>query len=206
MAGHCFKLWILCSGGFVGRCVPTGGDAHDTKDMCLCMDCLYGIPDDEKREYVADEQEDNKMDNKQKQILKLINTAGIYAILAMAGGVFYREFTKFHGFSGRTTLAFVHTHLFLLGMVFFLMTALFELQVDVSGQKRFSLFWGIYQIGVAVAVAMLIWRGILQVLGTEVSRAIDASISGIAGIGHICIGIGMILYFGLLKKAIADRR
>ena len=48
---------------------------------------------------------------------KTVNYAMIYAILAMIGGVFYREFTKFQGFSGRTDLAFVHTHLFLLGMV-----------------------------------------------------------------------------------------
>ena len=35
---------------------------------------------------------------------KLLNTAFIYALAAMAGGVFYREFTKFNGFSGRTAL------------------------------------------------------------------------------------------------------
>ena len=46
---------------------------------------------------------------------KLLNTAFIYALAAMAGGVFYREFTKFNGFSGRTALGLVHTHLFLLG-------------------------------------------------------------------------------------------
>ena len=48
---------------------------------------------------------------------KLLNTAFIYALAAMAGGVFYREFTKFNGFSGRTALGLVHTHLFLLGTV-----------------------------------------------------------------------------------------
>ena len=42
---------------------------------------------------------------------KLLNTAFIYALAAMAGGVFYREFTKFNGFSGRTALGLVHTHL-----------------------------------------------------------------------------------------------
>lgn len=39
---------------------------------------------------------------------KLLNTAFIYALAAMAGGVFYREFTKFNGFSGRTALGLVH--------------------------------------------------------------------------------------------------
>ena len=41
----------------------------------------------------------------------------IYAISAMVGGVFYREFTKFNDFEGITMLGKVHTHLFLLGML-----------------------------------------------------------------------------------------
>lgn len=146
------------------------------------------------------------MEANNKNLLKLVNTAGVYAILAMVGGVFYREFTKFNGFSGRTTLGFVHTHLFLLGMIFFLIVALFQFHVDLVGQKRFGLFFGIYNVGVGIAVLMLIARGIVQVLGMELGKGANASISGIAGIGHICIGIGMILCFGLIKKAIAGRR
>ena len=45
--------------------------------------------------------------------------AMVYAVIAMALGVFYREFTKFSGFAGRTSLSFLHTHYFALGMVFF---------------------------------------------------------------------------------------
>ena len=100
-------------------------------------------------------------DRKKKAVLKLVNTALVYALLAMAGGVFYREFTKFNGFSGRTTLAFVHTHLFLLGMIVFLVAALFEFHVAVTEQKRFGLFFGIYNAGIAVTVVMLIVRGIV---------------------------------------------
>lgn len=42
---------------------------------------------------------------------KYINIAFIYGIAAIACGVFYREFTKFNGFTGKTTLAFTHLHL-----------------------------------------------------------------------------------------------
>ncbi len=56
---------------------------------------------------------------------KLLNFALGYALAAMAAGVFYREFTKFNGFDGVTALGKVHTHLFLLGMVVFLLAALF---------------------------------------------------------------------------------
>lgn len=47
---------------------------------------------------------------------RYVNAAFLYAVLAMAGGVFYREFTKFNGFSAKTTLGVVHTHYFLLGV------------------------------------------------------------------------------------------
>ena len=57
---------------------------------------------------------------------RYLNTSLVYAILAMVGGVFYREFTKFNGFTGKTTLAVVHTHYFLLGMLFFLLLLLLE--------------------------------------------------------------------------------
>ena len=57
---------------------------------------------------------------------RYMNAALVYSLLAMAGGVFYREFTKFNGFAGKTTLSVVHTHYFLLGMVFFLLLLLLE--------------------------------------------------------------------------------
>ena len=57
---------------------------------------------------------------------RYINTALLYAVLAMAGGVFYREFTKLNGYTDPTALSVVHTHYFLLGMVFFLLLLLLE--------------------------------------------------------------------------------
>ena len=60
-----------------------------------------------------------------------------YAIAAMACGVFYREFTKFFDFTGTTTLAVSHVHLFMLGAVIFLAVALFnsKLQLVVRSGK-----------------------------------------------------------------------
>ena len=54
---------------------------------------------------------------------KLINLSFIYALAAMASGVFYREFTKFLEFTGRTSLAFTHLHLFVLGTIVLLVLA-----------------------------------------------------------------------------------
>ena len=35
---------------------------------------------------------------------RYLDTSLVYAILAMVGGVFYREFTKFNDFTARTSL------------------------------------------------------------------------------------------------------
>lgn len=43
---------------------------------------------------------------------KYFNLALIYATAAMIGGVFYREFTKWNGFTGATALG-RYTHIFL---------------------------------------------------------------------------------------------
>lgn len=79
---------------------------------------------------------------------RYLNLSLIYAIAAMAGGVFYREFTKYSGFTGVTALGKVHTHLFLLGMVMFLVVALFAAHNELAKNKTFRLFLWTYNIGV----------------------------------------------------------
>ena len=135
---------------------------------------------------------------------KYINISFIYAIAAMLGGVFYREFTKFNDFTGVTVLGKVHTHLFMLGMMMFLIVALFARQLDLTKQKSFRLFVCIYNSGVILTAVMMVVRGVNQVLGASLSKAASASISGIAGIGHILVGAGIILLMVSLKKSVKD--
>ena len=47
---------------------------------------------------------------------------------------------------------------------------------------------------------MMVIRGITQVLDISLSNAADAAISGIAGIGHIFTGVGIILFLLSLRK------
>lgn len=131
---------------------------------------------------------------------KYLNISLIYAIAAMVGGVFYREFTKWNGFTGMTALGKVHTHLFLLGMLMFLIIALFAEHHDLQKQKLFRVFLWVYNIGVPLTAVMLVVRGIAQVRNVSLSSAANASISGIAGIGHILTGVGLVLLLISLKK------
>lgn len=127
------------------------------------------------------------------------NLALFYAVLAMAFGVFYREFTKFQHFSGRTNLAFLHTHYFLLGMFFFLVLMLLEKAFSFSGRGSGKLLT-VYQAGLNLTGLGFLMRGLAQVWGAELSRGVDASISGIAGIGHILMGVSIILLLLKIRK------
>lgn len=131
---------------------------------------------------------------------RYLNIALAYAIAAMAGGVFYREFTKFNHYSGTTALGRVHTHLFLLGMLVYLVLALYAAHGDLAAGKMFRSFLWCYNIGVPLTALMMLVRGVTQVLGTELSAGASASISGISGIGHILTGVGIVLLLVSLKK------
>ena len=50
---------------------------------------------------------------------KIINTAMFYMIYGLTAGAFYREYTKFKGFEGLTSLSKVHHHVLDLGMYIF---------------------------------------------------------------------------------------
>jgi hypothetical protein len=128
------------------------------------------------------------------------NTALLYAILAMIGGVFYREFTKFNGFTAKTTLGVVHTHYFLMGMVFFLLLLLLEKNFSFTTAKTGRVL-AVYHVGLNLTAVMFVVRGVTQVLGTELSSGMSAAISGIAGIGHILLGISLVLILVQIKRA-----
>ncbi len=135
---------------------------------------------------------------------RYMNGAITYAALAMAGGVFYREFTKFNHFTGQTTLSVLHTHYFVLGMLFFLLLLLLEKNFAFSSAKsdKILLF---YNIGLNTTVAMLFVRGITQVLNMSLSSGQDAAISGIAGLGHIILGVSIIYILLEIKKAVVKK-
>lgn len=128
------------------------------------------------------------------------NLALIYAIIAMVFGVFYREFTKFSGFSGKTNLSVMHTHYFMLGMMMFLVLLILEKLFSFSEQKGTGTIIITYQVGLNISGLGFLIRGLTQVWNTELSSGLDAAISGIAGLGHIIMGVSLILILIRIKK------
>lgn len=136
---------------------------------------------------------------------RYMNTALLYAVFAMAGGVFYREFTKFNGFTGKTTLSVVHTHYFLLGMVFFLLLLLLEKNFSFTDTKTGRVL-AAYHIGLNLTAVMFVVRGLTQVLAPALSRGMDAAISGMAGIGHILLGVSMVLLLVQIRRSVTAQQ
>lgn len=134
---------------------------------------------------------------------RYMNMALLYAVFAMVGGVFYREFTKFNNFTAKTTLGVVHTHYFLLGMVFFLLLLLLEKSFSFTGSKTGRIL-AAYHIGLNLTAVMLFVRGILQVLEIALSSGMNAAIAGIAGIGHMLLGISLVLLLMQIKRRILE--
>ena len=138
-------------------------------------------------------------------IKKLWNLSFTYTLIALLSGVFYREYTMGIGYTEATNLSLLHTHLFVLGMLFFLIVLALESIFKLSQQKLFNGFLWTYNIGLIVSSVMMAVRGWLQTQGGELSRAVDASVSGMAGVGHILLGVGIVLFFFNLKGAISSK-
>lgn len=132
-----------------------------------------------------------------------MNMALLYAVLAMAGGVFYREFTKFNGFTGKTSLGVVHTHYFLLGMVFFLLLLVLEKNFSFTAASTARVLT-VYHVGLNLTAVVFVVRGVTQVLGTPLSSGASAAISGIAGIGHILLGVSLVLLLVQIRRSVKD--
>lgn len=132
---------------------------------------------------------------------KIYVAALAYLIAGLAGGLFYREYTKAHDYTGDTQLAVVHTHLLALGMLLFLIVLALDATLGISGHRLFTLFFVFYNSGLVVTVAAMTVHGIRDVQGEDPL----AAVSGIAGLGHILITLGLVHLFLAIRKQAAPR-
>jgi hypothetical protein len=129
---------------------------------------------------------------------KIYVAAHVYMILGLVSGLYYRELTKLNDFTGDSQLGLVHTHLLALGMLFFLIVLALEKAFALTEGKLFTQFFWIYNGGLALTVGAMLVRGTLTVLGHSTGAALD----GIAGLGHIVLTVGLVLFFINLGKRI----
>ena len=120
-----------------------------------------------------------------------------------AADVFFRSSRTSRSSPGRP-LGLMHPHLLVLGFVVFLIATLFALRDDFTGDKLFKPFYIVCNVGLVVTVCMMLVRGVVEVTGAPLTMP-DAAISGIAGIGHILIGVGLVLLTVMFKRVVNRR-
>lgn len=135
---------------------------------------------------------------------KVMNTAIVYFVLAMVGGIFYREFTKWNDFSGQTVLSVLHTHLLALGTAVFLIIAVLFKITNLENNTLYKKFYLIYNISFPLMIIMMTFRGVVEVMNTSISHGIDAMISGIAGLSHIGLAVALFMLLISIKKELVN--
>lgn len=131
----------------------------------------------------------------------ILNTAHAYMIIGVFSGLYYREITKLEDFTGRTQLGVLHTHLLALGMLFFLLVLALEKQFTLTGHPLFGWFYWIYNGGMALTTTMMALHGTRTVLGLPDSTPVSL----LAGLGHILLTAGLVLFFITLGKRLAPQ-
>ncbi|MEF9959190.1 MAG: DUF2871 domain-containing protein [Niameybacter sp.] len=123
---------------------------------------------------------------------KHYNAAMIYLFLGLSLGVFYREFTKIVGFEGQTILRGLHTHVLVLGFIFFMIVLLVEKSFNLSNLKQSKAWFIFYHIAFGATIITMLVRGILQVQGLDMN-----GLSHMAGLAHALMG-GALIWFTIL--------
>ncbi|MDT2771716.1 DUF2871 domain-containing protein [Enterococcus pseudoavium] len=131
---------------------------------------------------------------------KLVRVSMSYMIIGLLFGVYYRELTKWFDFSGKTQLSTLHTHTLVLGMFFFLIVLLLEKNFHITAHKWYKRFYITYNIGLGITLLLILIHGTMTVMGIESS----AAISGIAGLGHIIMTIGLGFFFAILFGSVEE--
>lgn len=123
-----------------------------------------------------------------------------YLIYGLTTGAFYKEYTKFKGFTGLTSLAKVHPHILILGMLVFLIIGTYAYnKEDLIKTKSFSRFYKVYNLALVGTSLTMFVRGLTQVNASQLTKAMNMSISGIAGVFHILMAVAFYFFFKSLK-------
>ena len=128
---------------------------------------------------------------------KYTNISTFYLILGLFMGISYREITKHNNFTGETVLSSVHTHTHTLGYLFFLIVLLLDYTFKLSAIKSFKQWIVAYNISLLYLVITLTLWGVCEVFGTDI-----AGLNHIAGLGHAFLGISLVWFVIILRKAV----
>ena len=139
---------------------------------------------------------------KEFKSVNILNISFVYLVMGLAAGVFCREFTKFNSFYDKTTLGILHVHSIVVGFISLLLLWSILRNIDttelIKKFKRPILSWtgGLY-----FTIVTMIVRGISQIVGEGYLPFPDTILAGIAGGGHLILGVSIVwIILELIKR------
>ncbi len=135
---------------------------------------------------------------------KLVNTAFIYLIasivleVAMAGLI---EATGngvvTAGINPRPMALIIHTHLLLMGFIFFLLLCFCEKLFSITKSRHYKLFFLCYNIGLIGSALIMGYRSMGELFGYLPSKMVAMTVGSLA---HIVLSAGLILFMLCFKE------
>lgn len=143
------------------------------------------------------------------QASHLLGTAFANLVMGLAGGVFYREFTRYYQFTEANHLGKIHVHTIVLGFavltIFYLLVRLLSAAQQQTLRKPFYVF----EAGLIFTVVNMVVIGVYEVVGLGQETVKRAVLDGISGLGHITLAAGLtwlaVRFYQLEKAAAAAK-
>lgn len=133
----------------------------------------------------------------------LLKLSASLLIAGLLGGVFFREFTKAFGWAAQTMLGVTHTHLIAMGFLFYaVLFAIFQQEKGELPQLKRAVT--VYNTGLVWTVVTMMVRGIYQITAQGQTLFPDAALSGMAGLGHVILAVGLVWIMARAIRMKAD--
>lgn len=130
---------------------------------------------------------------KEFKSVNILNISFVYLIMGLAAGVFYREFTKFNSFYGKTTLSILPVHSIAVGFISLLILWSILRNIDTTELiKKFKIPILSWAGGLYFTIVTMIVRGSSQIVGDGYLPFPDAILAGIGGVGHLILGVSIV--------------
>lgn len=137
----------------------------------------------------------------------LFRSAAVWTALGLAGGLYFREFTKLNEFdlSRPTQLGGVHTHALTWGTIFMLVLLGLALLLPALGADK-RMRWGVHLLnaGLVLTVSMMTFKGSVQVL--DKPWADSPALAGVAGLGHMTMTAALVLLLLAIGRQLKQHR
>ena len=122
----------------------------------------------------------------------LLGFSYMFVVMGLFVGVFYREFTKFYGFTAETHLGKLHVHTLVLGfvltLILYLLTKGYDADRIASLKKPIYIYIGV----LTFSIVMMAIIGIYEVVSEGQKLVSNGALAGMSGLGHIALSIGLV--------------